>query len=864
MKKNRQKMLIGCFAAAFTMASSLTPLVALGAETQASTSSMTRLGGVDRYETAAKVADAGWTGTSDYAVLAAGMDDNLVDALSAVPLAKYKNAPILLTTGDQLNPNAEQELTRLKVKTVYVTSGTGVIQQAVLDKLTAMGLTVIPLGGADRFATAVNIAQQLPISGEVAVTTAWSNADALSMASIAAAQGIPILPVDVNSVPSAISTYLAGIKDQVTKTYVLGGTGVVSDALINSLPNPQRLGGVDRFSTNRAILQEFASIVKQGKVFVANGQDGHIVDSLTGSALAAQSGSAVVLADETLPTETRELVKMSYLPNQVVALGGEATVAPAVVSDLGAFTVYSVDGATEGATSTTNLEEIKDNLSITGKNVTLANAQADYSLYVTGDNVTLKNVKVKGTVFVDPGNQGTATLEGVTADAIVVMSGASDSIHISNSTAGSLVVSSDTQTHVVATGTTKVENTVVTSYAILDANGGSLGQVQVTSAPGTDPVVELRGTFTEPIVVTGQTTLKAAASAVVPTVVVQPKSAEQKVTLDGAFKAVEVKTQAKVDLAPNAVVDTMKTDVKATINVPTGASVGTLDFGDSGTLVGGGGKVNGQTTTTTPSTPPPSTGTTPPATGGGGGGSSALTISSVYAQENGQDVSSTGNNVFDFSQATDSQRLTGLKLVAGQNITSPTLVLTSINARNVEWINKSISATADSNGVVTSSELLGGLDQGAAGITFGNLRMLFGTGDVVLTGHISKTGYSDSANLTVTLRLGSVVPSDGVIENQWMKISRVSTVVTVVVKDSNATFSDITNNNFNFSQAATALAVDAKYYNQIDPNTAKDLENRISGMTNEAFGNVSLGLLVGKQIKFGNALQYTVQFVGAN
>lgn len=115
MNKYQKKLLAGCLAVGFLITTVITPNVfAATSKTQSvatrSISSEHRLSGVDRYETAAKIAQEGWRGTSEYAVLSAGMNENLVDALAAAPLAKLRNAPILLTQGDALNRYAETEL----------------------------------------------------------------------------------------------------------------------------------------------------------------------------------------------------------------------------------------------------------------------------------------------------------------------------------------------------------------------------------------------------------------------------------------------------------------------------------------------------------------------------------------------------------------------------------------------------------------------------------------------------------------------------------------------------------------------------------------------------------------------------------
>ena len=218
MFKAKRKWLAGCMSLALSL--SLIPATVAASDAQSLSSvtsvstqtfSAQRLFGADRFETAVKISQAGWN-SSEYAVLSAGMDANLVDALTAAPLAKAKNAPILLTEGESLDPKTEAELKRLQVKTVYVTSGSGVIKSDVTAKLQSMGLTVKALGGTDRFETSINIAKELAAVKtftQLVATTAWTNADALSISAIAAAKGIPILLTDVNEIPASVSTWTA-------------------------------------------------------------------------------------------------------------------------------------------------------------------------------------------------------------------------------------------------------------------------------------------------------------------------------------------------------------------------------------------------------------------------------------------------------------------------------------------------------------------------------------------------------------------------------------------------------------------------------------------------------------------------------
>ena len=685
-KRTKQKLINGCMAAAFVLSSTITPIVA-----NAASSNVTRIGGVDQFATAALMAQNGWTGTSDSVVLSAGLNYALVDALAAGPLAAKLKAPILLTdNGSTLNSSAKAELLRLKPKKAYITSGTAVIKQSVLDEISAMGITPVQLGGYDQYETSVNIAKEMANQGvnisRVTLAAGWlSPADALSIAPIAAAQGIPILTTTQGQLPASVKTYLDSIKAKVTDSYVVGGTAVVSDAVKDQLPGKvSRYSGLTKYDTNVQILKGFAKEYKNDKVYVANGET--LVDALAGVPLAAANGAPVVLVNQELDNVTKDFVKLNMSTDNMVALGGEFVVPSAGMDALTSAVSYSTDSATVGSTDATKPAELTDNVEITGKTVTLENAKVDYSVYVKGDNITLSNLTVKGTVFVDPGENGSATLDGVTATNIVILSGAKDSIHIKNTKAGVLTVDSSSDVHVEATGTTSIGDTVVRSFAVLDANGGSMGVVTITSTPGQNPIVELRGTFTEPVVVQGQGVLKAAAGAVIPSVVINTENADQKVTLDGNFKAVEVQSSGKLELATNTAVESMKTIVKSEITIPSGSSIGSLDPGTTGTVVGGGGDVNGHQTNTTPSAPPSGTnngGSSGGSSGGGGGGTTTYTTITGFAIENkGEavgtpELSGTSATV-DLTASYDEDKIDTIQVTT--NATDSTLELTGITS----------------------------------------------------------------------------------------------------------------------------------------------------------------------------------------
>lgn len=316
--------------------------VAVFANTSGTTSVETkapveRLYGENRYETAANVALEGWE-ESEFAILSPGADENLVDALTAAPFAKSLNAPILLTDGSELPSATIEALKELNVKKVYLVSG---IIDA--DKVTQafeeneLEITVEEnLGGEDRFETAKNIAAQLENVSGVMVTTAYTYADALSVASIAAAKNMPILLADKDQLPEVEADYLAEIEENITETYVLGGEALIGESVYNELPGEdgetkKRIAGIDRFETNLKVLNEFGDL-KYDKVYVANGQDEHLVDALVASSLAAQTNSPIVLADMELNKSAEMYLLENLSQSQVIALGGSPVVTDKVLT----------------------------------------------------------------------------------------------------------------------------------------------------------------------------------------------------------------------------------------------------------------------------------------------------------------------------------------------------------------------------------------------------------------------------------------------------------------------------------------------------------------------------------------------------
>ncbi|WP_088188385.1 cell wall-binding repeat-containing protein [Desulfosporosinus sp. FKA] len=753
-KKTKQVLLKGCLAAAVALSTTLAPVVANAAVSNATTTAM-RIGGADQYATAAQMAEKGWPGTSDSVVISSGMDYALVDALAAGPLAATLKAPILLTdNGAALNPSTKEELLRLKPKKAYITSGASVIEKSVLNEIQGMGITPVQLGGTDQYDTSVNIAREMVNQNgdvsQIVLAAGWvSPADALSIAPIAAAQGMPILTTTRDELPGTVKTFLDSIKSKVKDSYVVGGTAVVSDKVKGELAGTvQRFSGLTKYDTNKQILKGLSQNYRNKSVYVASGES--LVDALAGVPLAAASQSPFLLVNRTLDNETEDFVKLNLSTSDMTVLGGESVVPSAEINELTSAVTYTADNAAIGSTDSKKPAELTDNIVITGDNVTLKNAEAKASVYVQGNNVTLSNLNVQGTVFVDPGKNGSAKLDGVTAGNIVVLSGAAHSVTITNSTvSGGIIVSSNNDTSVVFSGTTVKAGVTIQTYEVYETDaqgkkvktgtimitngtGDSLGSIMIVSERGQTTAVNLSGEFKQPITVGGQ-------------------------------------GEVDVTLESNTKIDNMKTETKAMIKVPVGSSIGSLDFGTTGTLTSGGGNVNGKMTSSSPSTPPTKTSDTSTIINrrnseGGGGNSEASAKISTVAINNGTPVTVNGTSyVYDLSTSSNSTMIRDIEISAVP--AHSTLVLTQISSSKTGVISGTvISPTNPDNslvysnqtftlpGTITMSNIFGNLITNGD-ISVGSLRALFGT-SVTFTGTLSSSGKS-SSTVTLTINLGA-------------------------------------------------------------------------------------------------------------
>ncbi|AWI03138.1 cell wall-binding repeat-containing protein [Clostridium drakei] len=306
MNKKSTKTILG------TVFMSLILTTALAYKVEAAAGKVTRIGEIDRYATAAKVATSNWT-TSDNVILVTG--EGYADAVSGSALAKKLNAPILLTSSASISTYTQNALSTLKVKNIYIIGGNASVSSSIRSLLKS-NYNLIELGGANRYETNAKVAQKLVDLGvdssNVMLVGGEGFSDALSVAPIAAAKG-QILLLGVNSID-----YMKPVIDFVSrnnsKVMVVGTKNVINDSIYGALNAVSRIdGGMDRFDTNMKVLAAFKDTIKMDKMYISNASGYGYADALVASAVAGKSGSPLVLVDTESSNGTANAIE--YIKN---------------------------------------------------------------------------------------------------------------------------------------------------------------------------------------------------------------------------------------------------------------------------------------------------------------------------------------------------------------------------------------------------------------------------------------------------------------------------------------------------------------------------------------------------------------------
>lgn len=286
-----------------------------------------RIYGQNRIETSVEISKIGWTNGSNSVVIASAYD--FADALSAAPLARKNNGPILLNGKDLLPKNTISEIERLNPKEVFILGGELVISKGVENQLNEIGIKDVKrIYGKNRYETSIKVAKELGDVESAFITNGDTYADALSISSIAATKGSPIIYTKKEKLNDDAREYIE--KNNIDEIYCIGGEGVLSNNVLSSLENSKRLSGDNRYLTNMEVLKNFKEELNFENVYFVRGND--FADALSVAPMASKNNSVVVIADKDVIIDTEMLVNSNITSeSEVIAVGGETCIPESIL-----------------------------------------------------------------------------------------------------------------------------------------------------------------------------------------------------------------------------------------------------------------------------------------------------------------------------------------------------------------------------------------------------------------------------------------------------------------------------------------------------------------------------------------------------
>lgn len=279
-----------------------------------------------------------------YAVLARA--DVFADALAGAPLSS--EGPLLLSPSEALPSNVGNEIERVLPEgaTVYMLGGESALSPTVASDLTSRGYTVMRLAGRDRVATAIAVAtevrRQNPSGTRVVVARAYGTsstssdgwADSVTGGAWAAATGTPVVVTPTEELHPDVAAWFDRYPP--AQTIVMGGSAALSDAVLESLPNPMRVAGASRAGTAAAaskMLWKVTDSTSPRRFVVVDGYraDGWTYGLVAAGRSADDGAPMLIVSQAGVPEETRPLVRSCDQAVVDLLLAGDENVIPDAV-----------------------------------------------------------------------------------------------------------------------------------------------------------------------------------------------------------------------------------------------------------------------------------------------------------------------------------------------------------------------------------------------------------------------------------------------------------------------------------------------------------------------------------------------------
>lgn len=322
---------------------SISLLLGLSSPSFASGIQVSRISGVNRYETSLNICTATFSNVP-YAIIASG--ENFPDALSSGSLSSQEGLPIILTKKNELPQGAIEKLKSIKVKNVFIVGGQNSVSLGVEQTLKEQGFIVERLAGTDRSDTAWEVSNKrydffskkyekdleygevIPIGDLYAGVNGLDFPDALVASPFIGMLGGNSKYDLITQLSLNMSKYV----QDVPYMLVIGG--------INSVPRPEnsfsetRISGKNRYQTAKLVADQYINTlkIKTDTVILANGKD--YPDALSAAQLVRPNNAPILLTENNTLNEYAKKYIIDNNIKKVIVVGGESSISDQVIYEL--------------------------------------------------------------------------------------------------------------------------------------------------------------------------------------------------------------------------------------------------------------------------------------------------------------------------------------------------------------------------------------------------------------------------------------------------------------------------------------------------------------------------------------------------
>lgn len=192
----------------------------------AGVTTMLRIGGGTRYDTAADIAE--WVGGRSVYVV---RGDDWTDAAAVSALAAFQHRPLLLTAATTLSPEVSDAILALRATSATIVGGTSAVSALAERALNLLGVNTTRLSGPDRWATSAAVASSALAAGMtgppwLASGLNWPDAVSAGPAAAASKGALLLVAPTTLAASPASQTWLATHPSNVV--VAVGGPDVVS------------------------------------------------------------------------------------------------------------------------------------------------------------------------------------------------------------------------------------------------------------------------------------------------------------------------------------------------------------------------------------------------------------------------------------------------------------------------------------------------------------------------------------------------------------------------------------------------------------------------------------------------------------